>query len=210
VQYILTVQGLTFQNRIVYPPMEIPQAQATFISGDSGSGKTTLFRMINATLTPSGGVITYQGQNIVDLDTVRLRRELLLMSQTVFLFDATIRSNFEAFFAYRDQTPPTDNDMIDYLRLCCADFPLDTRCETLSGGERQRVFLAIHMSLAPTVLLLDEPTSALDETTAHRMLQQVKAHCRAKGITLLVICHDSKITEAFADKTIVLAGRASA
>jgi putative ABC transport system ATP-binding protein len=206
-QSILSAQGLMFLTLIEYPPIEIPQAETTFVIGDSGSGKSTLFKLFNATVSPSKGMILYQGQNTMDIDTVRLRREVLLVSQNVFLFDGTIRSNFTQFFNYREEALIDESRMSYFLDLCCADFALDTECETLSGGERQRVALAIHMSLSPTVLMLDEPTSALDENTAHRMLQQVKAYCQQNQITLLVICHDSQIVEAFADKIITLERR---
>ena len=206
-QSILSAQDLMFQSLIEYPPIEIPQAETTFIRGDSGSGKSTLFKLFNATVSPSKGMILYQGKNIMDIDTVRLRRDVLLMSQNVFLFDGTIHHNFAQFFNYREDVLIDESRMNHFLHLCCADFALDTACKTLSGGERQRVSLAIHMSLSPTVLMLDEPTSALDENTAHRMLQQVKAYCQQNHITLLVICHDSKIVEAFADKIITLERR---
>ena len=97
-QFILSADGLMFQTLIKYPPIEIPQAQTTFISGDSGSGKSTLFKLFNATVSPSKGTILYQGKNISAIDTVCLRREVLLASQSVFLFDGTIRNNFAEFF----------------------------------------------------------------------------------------------------------------
>ena len=206
-QSILSAQGLMFQTLIEYPPIEIPQAETTFIRGDSGSGKSTLFKLFNATVSPSKGMILYQGQNTMNIDTVRLRREVLLMSQNVFLFSGTIRNNFAQFFAYREETLIDESRMSYFLHLCCADFALDTECETLSGGERQRVSLAIHMSLSPTVLMLDEPTSALDENTAHQMLEQVKTYCQQNQITLLVICHDSHMVEVFADQIITLERR---
>ena len=206
-QFILSADGLMFQTLIKYPPIEIPQAQTTFISGDSGRGKSTLFKLFNATVSPSKGTILYQGKNISAIDTVCLRREVLLASQSVFLFDGTIRNNFAEFFKYRELAAIDESAINRFLHICCAYFPLDTACETLSGGERQRVFLAIHMALSPTVLMLDEPTSALDEGTAHRMMHQVKVYCQQNQITLLVICHDSQMVKAFADKVIILERR---
>ena len=206
-QSILSAHGVMFQALIQYPLIEIPQGETTFITGDSGSGKSTLFKLFNATVSPARGTILYQGKSIDTIDTVRLRREVLLVSQSVYLFDGTIRSNFEQFFKYREAALIDTPAITRFLHLCCADFALDTACETLSGGERQRVFLAIHLALLPTVLMLDEPTSALDESTAHRMLQQVKAYCQQNRITLLVISHDRQIVETFADRTVALERR---
>lgn len=152
----------------------------------------------------------YEGCDILGMDTVGLRREVLLASQNVFLFDGTIRENFEQFYDYRDEQCPGEAGISGYLALCCADFPPDARCETLSGGEKQRVFLAIHLSLSPKVLMLDEPTSALDEATAGRLFSQIKAHCAEKGITLVVVCHDRKLVDAYADQVIALEKKVSA
>jgi len=207
---ILSASGLKFKNLIEYPPIEIPAGKATFITGESGSGKSTLLRLFNATASPSAGAILFQGRDLSGMNTVALRREVLLASQNVFLFDGTIRENFEQFYDYRDEKCPGEAEISGYLSLCCADFPPDARCETLSGGEKQRVFLAIHLSLSPKVLMLDEPTSALDEGTANRLFTQLKGHCAEKGITWIVVCHDQKLVEAYADDIIRLTRRAGA
>ncbi len=203
---ILAASGLRFQNLIDYPPIAVPPLQATFIRGASGSGKSTLFRLLNATESPSAGAVLYRGQDVTGLDSITLRREVLLVSQSVFLFSGTIAENFDQFYQYREQSPISDERKVYFLHTCCADFPLQAKCDTLSGGERQRVFLAIHLSLSPVVLMLDEPTSALDEVTANRLLTQVKAYCQQNQMTLLVICHDQKLVEAYAD-TVLSLGR---
>lgn len=207
---ILSATGLKFLDLIAYPPIEINPAKATFLTGESGSGKSTLLKLLNATAAPSAGVILYEGSDVEGLDTVKLRREVVLAAQGVFLFDGTIRQNFDQFHDFRDEPPIGEEEIKRCLALCCAEFPPETRCETLSGGERQRVFLAIHLSFKPKVLMLDEPTSALDEATAFRLLTNVKAWCAENGTTLVAISHDQKLVEAFADEVIRLVGRANA
>ena len=207
---ILSVSGLQFRDLIAYPPIEIKPAVATFLTGESGSGKSTLLKLLNATAVPSAGVILYEGSDVEGMDTLRLRREVVLAAQNVFLFDGTIRQNFHQFYDFRDEPPIGEADMKWVLALCCADFPPEARCETLSGGERQRVFLAIHLSLKPKVLMLDEPTSALDEATSFKFFSNVKAWCAENGTTLIAVSHDQKLVDAFADEVIHLAGRAGA
>lgn len=207
---ILSATGLRFKDLIEYPPIEIKPLKATFLTGESGSGKSTLLKLLNATAAPSKGVILYEGSDVEGMDTVRLRREVVLVAQSVFLFDGTIRQNFDQFYDFRDDAPIGEADMNRCLALCCAEFPPETRCETLSGGERQRVFLAIHLSFKPKVLMLDEPTSALDEATAFKLFSNVKAWCAENGTTLVAVSHDRKLVDAFADEVIILAGRAGA
>ncbi len=203
-QAMITTENLRFLDILRYPAMEIERERATFICGASGSGKTTLLKLFNGTLSASEGSIRYGGKDINGIDAIQLRREVLLAGQVVYLFDDTIRGNFEQFFAYRGEACPSEEEMLGYLALCSLDMPLDARCQTLSGGERQRVFLAIHLAMRPRVLMLDEPTSALDQKTARKLLENIKEHCRREGITLIAISHDPALAKAYADNLIAL------
>lgn len=201
---LLEGRGLAFAGQIRYPDFQIFEDEVTFLVGESGTGKSTLLRILNATRNPSGGSVLYRGKNILEEEAVSLRRRLLLVSQSVYLFDTGIRQNFRHFYEYRELPPPSERVMEEFLSLCCAPFSLDRDCTTLSGGERQRVYLAIHLSLLPEVLLLDEPTSALDSQTSRALMQNVISYCRKKGISVVAVSHDASLTERFAEKTIVL------
>ena len=203
-QAILTATGVQFLNILRFPPIEIRRGGVTFVCGKSGAGKSTLFKLFNATLSPSEGAIRYDGQDIAEMDPITLRREVLLMGQTVYLFDDTIRGNFEQYFAYRGQPGISGDEMQSWLTLCGVEQPVTAPCRPLSGGERQRVFLAIHLAMKPRVLLLDEPTSALDKQTAAQVLTRLIAHCKAEGITLVIISHDPALARTFAEDTIAL------
>ena len=205
---IFTISGLKFLDFIEYPPLSIECGKATFICGESGCGKSTLLRLLNATLSPSCGQILYKGNSLASIDTITLRREVLLVAQSVYLFDGTIRENFSQFYNYCEKPCISEEHMKEYLLLSCADFPLDTNCETMSGGERQRVFLAICISFLPKVLMLDEPTSALDENTSDRLFSQLKEFCHNNQITLIAVCHNQNLTDTFADHIITLEKRA--
>lgn len=201
---ILEINHVQFLHMINYPTLEIPAGQVTFISGESGSGKSTLLKLINNVLSTHSGEITYNGKNINTYNSIQLRKEILLCGQTVYLFDKTIRGNFNEYYAYRDLPPISDDQMNAHLHTCCLHFPLNTLCATLSGGEKHRVFIAICLSLMPKVLLLDEPTAALDEPTAHCLLQSLKAFCINQDITLVIVSHSSALAQAYADHTITL------
>lgn len=201
---ILSAKNLSFRNIIKYPDIDIKRGRTVFICGESGCGKSTLLRLLNGTLSADSGEIKYNGETIDSLDTVTLRKEVLLVSQTVFLFDETIKSNFIKFYQYRDLLPPPDEQIKKYLNLCCTQLQLDERCDTMSGGERQRVFIAICLSFLPKVLMLDEPTSALDEKTGRNLLHNIKQFCKENEITLIVVSHDKSLVDAFADEKIML------
>ncbi len=201
---IFTLSGVEFLDIVSYKDLCINEGKTTFLKGESGCGKSTLFKLLNATNSLSNGRILFNDKDIKDINTIELRRKVQLVSQDVYLFEGTILENFKKYYEYRDM-PLIDEQVIKkYLKLCQADFPLDAECGKMSGGERQRVFISICISFKPEVLMLDEPTSALDEHTANQLLTQIKEHCMKNHITLLVICHDSKLIETFADEIIQL------
>ena len=201
---LISTSNLTFLDILKYPPMEISAQKITFIKGPSGTGKTTLLKLFNSTLSPETGEIQYMGKNIIDIDPIELRRNLLLCGQTLYLFDDTIRNNFHTFYAYRNVTPPKDDVIQRFLDICVAPFSLDMRCERLSGGERQRVYIAIFLSFQSEVLMLDEPTSALDSETSTQLFENLREYVKNHNISLIVVSHDEKIVEQFAEEIIVI------
>ena len=201
-EIIFKTKDLIFNDFIHFPNLEIPKNKVTFIFGKSGSGKTTLFKLFNGTLTQSSGDIFYNNKNILDLDTIDLRKEVLLISQSVFLFEGNIRDNFIKFYKYRGETLPNDAKIQYFLDICALDFPLDKNCEEMSGGEKQRLYMAIFLSFKPKVVLLDEPTSALDERNSHIVIGNIILFSKENRITLLIVTHDHELAKNFADKVV--------
>lgn len=201
--YILETKDLSFKG-IRYQDISIEENRVNFIVGRSGTGKSTLLRLFNGMLTPDTGVLTYRGEDIEKIDTIALRREILLISQSVYLFDATIRENFREFYGYRGMEIPMEEEMKDFLAMCRITFPLDKDCSNMSGGEKQRVYMAIYLSFLPKVVMLDEPTSALDKENGLEVIRKVIDFCKGKGITVLIVSHDGNLTQEFAENIITI------
>lgn len=199
---IISTKDLSYGPVIISPDVSISKNETTFLYGPSGCGKTTLTRLMNATLSPEQGELFYNEVPYSDLEVLALRKDIILVSQAIYLFDGTIKENFIKFYEYREETIPTEDAMREYLQLCCADFPLDSSCEILSGGERHRIYIAICLSFLPKVIILDEPTSALDSRTANRLLKNLKSFTSQKEITQIIIGHDISLVEQFGDKII--------
>ncbi|MCL1904100.1 MAG: ABC transporter ATP-binding protein [Oscillospiraceae bacterium] len=198
------LKKVSFKNIIDYPDMEIRSNEVTFICGESGSGKSTLLKLLNGMNSPSAGEVLYLGKNINDYNPITLRREVLLCGQSPFLFDGSIRDNFDEFYKYRELSPINASDILKYLKICAADFETTAGCGTMSGGERQRVFIAICLSFCPKVLLIDEPTSALDDLTANTLMSNVKEFCKNNGITPIVVSHNKTLADVYGDSIITL------
>ena len=80
----------------------------------------------------------------------------------------------------------------------------DKSAASISGGEKQRVALARAMVTKPALLLLDEPFSALDENTKCRVYDEFMGFKETLGIPTILITHNHRETELFADKNITL------
>ena len=89
-EIIFETKNLSFNNMIQYKDIQIKEGKVNFIIGKSGTGKSTLLRLFNGTLSPSDGSIFYNGNDILQMDTITLRKEVLLISQSVYLFDESI------------------------------------------------------------------------------------------------------------------------
>lgn len=203
---IFETRNLSFRDTIHYQDISIVKDKVNFIVGRSGTGKSTLLRLFNGTLTASAGEIFYAGDNLLEMDTIELRKKVSLISQSVYLFDSSIRDNFIQFYEYRGLPAPTNEMMLEFLKLSQIDFPLDKDCTTMSGGERQRVYIAIFLSFLPKVLMLDEPTSALDKDNGYNVMQNVISFCKEKGITVIIISHDNNLTETFGENIVAIGG----
>lgn len=202
--FLFTLEDVSFNGIINYPKIEIDEGKITFIIGESGSGKSTLLKLLNGVITASEGEVLYRGRNVQEYDPIELRREVLLVNQAIFLFDRSIKENFDEYRSYRELEPIDGYDLRKYLNICAAKLPLDSDCGKLSGGERQRVFTAINLSFLPKVLMLDEPTSALDDTTSALFIENITAYCKQNKLTLIVVSHDRNIYEKYAENKLIL------
>jgi len=201
---VLATKNLSFNEMINYKDIEIIKNKFNFIVGKSGTGKSTLLRLFNGTLSSSSGNIFYLEKDISEIDTIILRKEVSLVSQSVYLFDTSIRENFKQFYEYRDLNIPSEEEMQYFLDICCISFSLDSDCTTMSGGERHRIYIAIFLSLKPKVLMLDEPTSALDKHNSQNVMYNILSYCKKNDITVIAVSHDASITDKFADNVITI------
>jgi len=191
-------------NGIHYTDLSIKEGLATFITGPSGVGKSTLLKLFNGTRSPSSGEIYYRETNIADLDTIALRKKVILTGQDLYLFDGTILENFHRFYGYREESAPSTEILEHFLSLCCLNCSITSNTSTMSGGEKQRIYLALFLSFMPDVLLLDEPTSALDVRNSNDIFENIFGFCRTNKITVIVVSHDLSLAEKFSEACIDL------
>ena len=158
--------------------------------GPSGSGKSTLLRLLLGFETPTAGTITYDGQDLANLDVLAIRRQLGVVLQggkldagsvfdniacgNVITLDQAWAAAEDAGFAKEVRQMPMGMHTI-----------LSVGGGNLSGGQRQRLLIARALAQRPRILLFDEATSALDNRTQAIVSESLER----LNVTRLVIAH---------------------
>lgn len=190
---IMAADGIDFQ---------INRGEFAVVVGPSGAGKTTVLNILGGMDTASEGRVTVDGQDITSYSQKRLtayrRDDIGFVFQFYNLIpNLTALENVE--LALQICKDPMDaREVLEEVGLGARlnNFPAQ-----LSGGEQQRVSIARALAKNPKILLCDEPTGALDYNTGKSILKLLQDTCRMKGMTVILITHNSAIAP-MADRVI--------
>jgi len=187
--------------------LQVRQGETVGIVGPSGAGKSTLLQLVPRLLDPEAGRVRLDGDDVRDVTLASLRRQIALVAQETFLFDATVAENVSATLPGASRRQVEDALEAAGALKFVQQLPsgLDTRIgergATLSGGQRQRLAIARALLKDAPILLLDEATSALDSETEEQ-IQAALGRLR-EGRTVLMVAH-RLATVASADRLIVV------
>ena len=181
---------------------EIQKGEFVVIVGPSGAGKTTVLNMLGGMDACSEGTILVDGSEVSRYNARQLteyrRRDIGFVFQFYNLVqNLTALENVEL----AAQICPDPLDAQEVLRDVGLADRMNNFPAQLSGGEQQRVSIARALAKNPKLLLCDEPTGALDDQTGRTILQLLQDTCRQKGVTVIVITHNSALTP-MADRVI--------
>ena len=187
--------------------LNIPAGRTLALVGPSGGGKSTLCHLIPRFYEITEGHITLDDIDTKNITLNSLRKNIGIVSQTVFLFDGTVRDNI----AYGTEGA-TDEEIIAAAKKANIheyvstlengyDTHVGERGVKLSGGQRQRIAIARVFLKNPKLLILDEATSALDNAT--EMQIQASLEELSRGRTVIVVAHRLS-TVKNADEIVVL------
>ena len=181
---------------------KINKGELVCILGPSGAGKTTCLNILGGMDDATSGEIEVDGQRIDKLKGKNLikyrRNDIGFVFQFYNLIqNLTALENVElAVQLCKDHLDPKEILEKVGLKDRMYNFP-----SQLSGGEQQRVAIARAIAKNPKLLLCDEPTGALDYKTGKQILKLLQNVCREDGITVIIITHNTVISE-MADKVI--------
>lgn len=181
----------------------IEKGEFCVVLGPSGAGKTTILNLLGGMDKATSGRITVDGKEITGMRGAQLTQYRRHDVGFVFQFynlmpNLTALENVELAQQVcrgRALNPKTVMEQVG-LGERLSNFPAQ-----LSGGEQQRVAIARALAKNPKLLLCDEPTGALDYITGKQILKLLQDTCRHKGVTVVVITHNSALTP-MADRVI--------
>ena len=172
----------------------VGKGEFAVVVGASGAGKTTVLNILGWMDTATSGEVIVDGNDITTYNTKQLT--------------AYRRDDIGFVFQFYNLVPNlTALENVELALQICKD-PLDAMAvledvglgeraanfpAQLSGGEQQRVSIARALAKNPKLLLCDEPTGALDYNTGKAILKLLQDTCRKKGMTVILITHNSAI-----------------
>ncbi len=173
--------------------LDIGVGETFALVGPSGGGKTTICHLIPHFYEVESGQILIDGKDIRTLTRSSLRKNIGIVQQDIYLFNATVRENI-----LYGRLDATEEEVVaaakranihDYIMSLEKgyDTEIGERGVRLSGGQKQRLSIARVFLKNPPILILDEATSALDNTTEILIQSALDELCR--GRTTIVVAH---------------------
>ena len=191
--------------------LHVRAGQTFALVGPSGGGKTTICHLIPHFYDCEQGEILLDGRELRTLTRESVRRNIGIVQQDIYLFNASIRDNI--LYGRLDATEEEVIEAAKRANIHDYIMTLEDGYETvigergvrLSGGQKQRLSIARVFLKNPPILILDEATSALDNTTEILIQQALDELCR--GRTTLVVAHRLSTIKNADDIAVIADGR---
>lgn len=186
----------------------VSPGDVTCIIGPSGSGKSTFLRCLNLLEIPTGGTITFDGQEITapGVDINKVRRHMGMVFQHFNLFNnLTVKDNITLGPVKQKlmTKEEAEAEAMRLLKLVNLEEKADAYPAQLSGGQKQRIAIVRSLAMKPRVMLFDEPTSALDPEMVGEVLELMKK-LADDGMTMVVVTHEMGFAREVATRVVFM------
>lgn len=192
---------------------DLPQGRVIGVVGESGCGKSTLARLILRLIEPSGGAVSFDGDDLLTKSPSQMRK-LRARMQMVFqdpysaidpryTLNRAVAEPFEVQGVKPDK--PIAEEVAELLEMVGLNPGLASSYpHQISGGQKQRVGIARALALRPSLLVLDEPTASLDVSVQAQIIGLLEDLRSDLGLTYLFISHDLSLVKYFCDEILVM------
>ena len=191
-----------FQNEraIEYADMTFESGRSYMLLGASGCGKSTLLNMIAGILSPDGGEILIDGEEMTgktqkERDRFRIQRIGYIFQDFKLIPEMTVMDNIGILRLEGVDVSGAD----ETLRALGILDKKKKKVKHLSGGDKQRVAIARAIVKRPDIILADEPTGNLNYEIGESVIRELLEVSRGK--TLIAVTHDERLS-AFFDVTV--------
>jgi branched-chain amino acid transport system ATP-binding protein len=207
---VLTVEGLTCRygkiTAVSDLSLEVHKGELVTLIGANGAGKTTTLKAISGLVTPAGGRLIFEGE---DITTASARRILQLgiahcpEGRRVFPH-MTVIENLQMGCHLRRDSRDVAADMTNFFDR----FPIlyDRRTQTagtLSGGEQQMLAIARALMSRPKLVMFDEPSLGLAPNIIDRVFEVIKG-IQAAGVTIIMVEQNAFAALELSDRSYVI------
>ncbi|GAK10762.1 osmotically activated L-carnitine/choline ABC transporter, ATP-binding protein OpuCA [Geomicrobium sp. JCM 19039] len=187
--------------------LTIERGEFVVFIGPSGCGKTTTMKMINRLVEPSKGQILVDGTNVLDQDSVQLRRSIGYVIQQIGLMPhMTVGENISLVGSLLKWSKQKQQERAQEL-ISLVDLPeeyLQRYPHELSGGQQQRIGVLRALAANPPLILMDEPFGALDPITRDGLQEEFKKLQKEVDKTIVFVTHDMDEAIKLADKIVIM------
>ena len=172
----------------------IEKGETVIFLGPSGCGKTTTLRCTNRLESITRGKVLVNGQDVMDMDAVQLRRQMGYVIQDIGLFpNKTIAENIAVVPKLMGwdakKIAARVDELLSMVRLDPELFRSRYPAE-LSGGQQQRVGVARGLAADPEILLMDEPFGAIDPINREQIQDEFLKLQEHLKKTIAFVSHD--------------------
>ena len=177
----------------------IPDGASVAIIGKSGSGKSTLMHAMSGLDRPQLGEVIIDGQNILQMkpkavDKFRAEKIGFIFQSFFVQANETVANNVSLPLEIANVPRSKRKSRIERaLAAVELSDKLKNKARNLSGGQKQRLAIARAIVNEPRIIFADEPTGNLESATGEKVEDMLFGYNREKGVTLIIVTHDSDL-----------------